>query len=266
MFQILHSVLLILLLVFTRTPFVFAADHSAWTNLLKQHVESGSVNYAAFQNESKHLQDYLNSLARLSKDQFSEETREEKLATWINLYNASVIAKILDFYPVDSIQQIPNFWDDPFVYLAGARYSLREIRDQIVRREFRDERAALALVSGTKSSTPLRSEAYEGNGLIEQLKDQMKLFLADERYNQIKAGQKKIKLAAVFKELANDFVLGYGSHEEGEFSPQEFAILSFIRVHVDDVKLREWIDARKYKIRYEAPDFSLNQSPEKKLK
>ena len=218
------------------------------------------IDYEGFLQDQAKLENYLSSIERLSVEEFADYSREDRMALWINAYNASVIQLILKHYPVDSIQKIHGFWDDKVARIAGMTYSLGEIRDKVFRQGFRDERATLALISGTKSSGPLRNEPYVGNKLTEQLKDQMAAFLSDERFNRIKINQKKLLLSPLFKELADDFILGYSSSDrDSQFSPQEFAVLSFIRIHLADSKLKDWIKARKYKIRFLPYDWSLNR-------
>ncbi len=245
----------------------FPFDHSPWAALLRAHVENGFADYAGFLKDKPALDDYLKRVGDLSVNEFADYSREDRMALWINAYNASVIRRILEFYPIDSIQRIPDFWNMKTVQVAGMRLSLSEIRDKVFRAGFRDERATLALVSGTKSSGPLRNEAYEGPQLLDQLRDQMNFFLSDERFNRIQAKKKKLFLSPLFQELRADFILGYGSSEtDSRFSPEELAILSFIRIHLSDPKVKEWITNREYKLRYLPVNGSLNQSVKEKDK
>lgn len=252
---------LLLLLCFTLlSPACFSADHQAWDELLKAHTDDGLINYGSFQGDKAKLDDYLNGLARYPLESFSNETREERIALWINIFNALVIQEILRHYPVESVSKISNFWDQKRPTVSGLSYSFLEIRDQILRGSFRDERALLALVTGEMSSAPLRNEAYVGSRLSEQLADQMNFFLTHERYNEISNRQKKLRLSPLFREYENDFILGYGQLQEtGKFSPQQFAVLNFIKVHLKDPELQDWIVQSKYKVSYFKKDVNLNE-------
>ena len=244
-----------------RASTVFAFDHSPWDSLLKAHVVGGLVDYGGFLKDKNVLDQYLNQVAHVPIEEFANESRENRIAAWINTYNASVIRLILSVYPVDSVEKIHDFWNQKIVEIAGMRYSLKEVRENVFRRGFRDERATLALVSGTMSSGPLRIEAYEGPRLGEQLRDQMNVFLSDARFNRIGARQKKLHLSPLFRELRDDFVLGYGLPEGGgRFSRAELAVLGFIRIHVSDPLVKEWISGRKYRLRYLPVDLSLNRT------
>lgn len=239
---------------------LFAFDHSLWTLLLKKHVRNGFVDYQNFLNDKTKLNNYLDEINALSEKEFLTFTREDQIALWINLYNATVIQLILDYYPVKSVNEIPGFWNEPNVRVANQVQSLRKIEEEIIRQRFRDERATLCLVSGKKSSPPLRNEAYEGSRLLDQMKDQINFFLSDERWNQIRPKKKKLKISSRLQELRNDFLLGYGTPETDQrFKPDEMAILSFIRIHTTDPDIKKWIETRSYKLKYLPEDSSLNQ-------
>ena len=258
---VLSSFLIFLSVSFLCTPHGYAFDSREWDELLKSHVENGLVHYDAFKNDQAKLEHYLDAIAQYPPESFSNDSREERIALWINVFNASVIRSILKRYPVDSVEKIANFWDDKNVLVSQIAYSFRDIREQVFRGGFREERALLALVPGQMSSGPLRPEAYTGSKLIDQLRDQMDLFLTDERYNQIRVKQKKLRLSPLFREYANDFILGYGSvGDTGKFSPQEFSILNFIKIHVKDPKLKDWIVQSKYKVSYLKKDVRLNDA------
>ncbi len=244
---------------------VYAFEHHDWNALLKAHVKEGEVDYQGFQSSFPQLVRYLQSVENYPIALFSEDSREERLALWINVYNASAIHFILKHYPVRSIDEIKGFFDGKSVLVAGMAYSLREVREEVIRKGFRDERALIALVSGMRSSGPLRAEAYEGGKLLDQLRDQAQVFLTDERYNRIHAKAKKINLSPIFREFADEFILGYGTPEaDGRFSSKEIAVLAFLRIHIADEEVRAWLDGRRFKISYLPEDRSLNEVRETK--
>ena len=80
-------------------------NHSDWNILLQKHVsERGNVNYKAFKKEELKLTSYLNSLS----SNYPSETwsNDEKMAYWINAYNAFTIQLIIENYPISSIKDI----------------------------------------------------------------------------------------------------------------------------------------------------------------
>ena len=134
-----HLPLLVLISVlpFLPSSVAFAFDHSEWGSLLKSHVDHGRVDYKGFANDRGQLDFYLDRIAKIPIDLFAEYDRETRIALWINAYNASAIRLILDHYPIDSPNDIPNFLDEKVVHIAGMKYSLREVRENVFRKSFR---------------------------------------------------------------------------------------------------------------------------------
>ena len=103
-------------------------DHSSWTQLLAKYVDpQGQVNYQGLKIDQANLDAYLQLLA--SNPVQEEWSRAEKLAYWINTYNAYTIKLILNHYPVKSIMDIEGgkAWDKVWIKLGNKSYSLNQI-------------------------------------------------------------------------------------------------------------------------------------------
>ena len=76
-------------------------DHSIWNNLLNKYVSiNGNVNYRGFKKNQSDLKKYIASLnENIPTESWS---KEEKLAYWINAYNAMTIDLILRYYPINT--------------------------------------------------------------------------------------------------------------------------------------------------------------------
>ena len=85
--------------------FDWEASHQVFDNLLSTHVtDTGTVNYSAFKKDQFKLDKYL---ATLRANHPSESwTKNERLAYWINAYNAYTVQLILDNYPLKSIKDL----------------------------------------------------------------------------------------------------------------------------------------------------------------
>ncbi len=99
-------------------------DHSAFDELLKEHVTEGLVDYDAFAR-SPRLRVYLDQLATARLDDLS---RSERLAFWINVYNAYTIQQVNAHEERDSIRNINKTlgllslkgpWSEKMVRAAG---------------------------------------------------------------------------------------------------------------------------------------------------
>jgi hypothetical protein len=156
-------------------------DHSAFDALLKAHVVDGMVDYGAFA-ASKEFQTYLDSLKSADLEALDED---ERLALWINAYNAWTIRLINKHEEKESIRNINKTlflklkgpWKEEFAEVAGKVYHLDNIEHDIIRKQFDEPRIHFALVCAAMGCPPLRSEAFTGAKLDAQLQDQSEEFL-----------------------------------------------------------------------------------------
>jgi hypothetical protein len=252
-----------LLLFFIAFPITFleaeTIDHSAWNQLLHTFVREGYVDYQSFLARRDELNSYLNHLSDITVDQLGELNREERIAFWINLYNASVIQMVLEAYPIERVNQIPAAFEARTVRALGDFFSLSELRDEVLRKGFRDERILLALVSGRMDSPKILNEAYEWNRLESQLDRASHEFAEDPTKNRIEPGAKKIFLSPLFQEFGRDFMLNFSSEGSASgFSETETAVISFLLHHLRDPEKRLFLDSGRYRINYLQKDSRLN--------
>ena len=148
-------------------------SHQVFDNLLSTHVtDTGTVNYMAFKKDQFKLDKYL---ATLRSNHPSESwTKNERLAYWINAYNAFTIKLILDNMPVKSILDIHDgkAWDVEWIKLGNKTYSLNYIENKIIRPVFKEPRIHFAVNCAAKSCPPLLNRAYSAKTLDEQLENQ----------------------------------------------------------------------------------------------
>ncbi|RKE98410.1 uncharacterized protein DUF547 [Ichthyenterobacterium magnum] len=176
-------------------------NHSSWNNLLQKHVTNhGVVNYKGFKKDAKILRNYIASLGELKPN--DDWTKQEKLAYWINAYNAMTIDLILRNYPINSIKDIDKPWEQRLWKLGNKWYNLDEIEHQIIRK-MNEPRIHFALVCAAKSCPKLHNKAFTGLSLENDLTMLTKGFLADKSKNDIT--QNNLKLSKIFKWFAKDF-------------------------------------------------------------
>ncbi len=193
--------------------------HTAWTAILERWVEAGRVDYAGLKRDGQLALDaYLNTLSGACARDYESWTPDERIAFWINAYNAFTVRLILDHYPIASIREIgwlpgAAFREEfiPLPGLKGATVSLDDIEHGTLRSAFREPRIHFALVCAARSCPALRGEAYRGADLDRQLDDQGRAFLHDRTKNQIDAPARTLRLSAIFKWFRRDFDSAAGS-------------------------------------------------------
>ncbi len=178
--------------------------HESYDVLLKKYVSSnGKVDYAGLASEINSIDNYLASLSKVKLDDLT--SRDEKLAFWINAYNAFTIKLILKNYPVKSITDLHDGkpWDVKWISLDGKTLSLNNIENDIIRPTFKDARIHFAVNCAAKSCPPLLNRAYRGTDLDQTLESQTKKFINNTTYNTI--GTSEISISKIFDWYAVDF-------------------------------------------------------------
>lgn len=176
-------------------------DHSIWTIFLQKHVsESGNVDYKNINVNDSDLINYLSQFIEISHN--DSWSKNESLAYWINAYNVFTIKLIIDNYPVKSIKDIKNSWDQKYFPINGEMISLNHIEHEILRK-MDEPRFHFAIVCASESCPKLRKEAYQAEKLEEQLTQATKDFLNDNSKNKITANQ--LELSKIFKWFTKDF-------------------------------------------------------------
>ncbi len=158
-------------------------DHSSFDALLRAHVAAGMVDYDAFQ-ASPAFPKYLGALAMADPASLADE---ERLAYWINVYNAYTIQLINEHAERKSIRNINKTlgiaakgpWHEKLVKAGGSVYHLDNVEHDIIRRQWREPRIHFALVCAAMGCPTLRSEAYTGAKLEQQLAEQARAFLIE---------------------------------------------------------------------------------------
>lgn len=185
-----------------------AVSHQLWEDLLQAYVtEEGVVNYNGFKDNPK-LDQYLELLNQNGPRK--SWSRYDKLAYWINAYNAFTVKLVSKHYPIKSIKDIKKgipfvntVWDIKFIVLDGDTYDLNNIEHGIIRKRFREPRIHFAVNCASESCPALLNHAYTGAKLDDQLTFQAKRFLADKTKNKISSN--KLDLSKIFKWFKKDF-------------------------------------------------------------
>jgi hypothetical protein len=187
-----------------------------WDELLHRYVNAeGRVNYRDWTRESRSpLLQWLEDISNLDIERYSNS--DERLALWINLYNALTIAQVLDRYPIPSIRPtilgVPN-WIGFFrffsrsVYRLGDRaFSLGKIEHDILRREFRDPRIHFALVCASIGCPLLRNQAYRAEIVHDQLAEDARRFIRNPDKVHYNAETGVLYCSKIFKWYRQDFL------------------------------------------------------------
>lgn len=228
----------------------FDHSHGALDELLRAHVRDGWVDYAALKGERAKLDGYLAGLHAVAPAELEGWTRAQRFAFWIDVYNAHVLALVLDHYPVHSIKDIGGLvfnqvWDKEFIPMRAHHpegkdddLSLNDVEHGILRPRFQDARVHAAVNCASYSCPPLADRAFTADRLEEMLEAQMRAFVHDPLRNRFDEESGTLRLSEIFSWFEEDFRRDAGS--EGQpgtvkqylirFAPEQRALIEKARV------------------------------------
>ncbi|MBI4388980.1 MAG: DUF547 domain-containing protein [Nitrospinae bacterium] len=242
-----------IVLAFTAPSSAGSFDFSIWDALLKKYVSPSArsgihfnaVAYAQLKGDPRFAQ-LTGDLGKFSPDRL--QTREERLAFWINAYNILAVKTVVDHFPVKSIKDAGNIvssvWKRAAGVVGGKETTLHEIEHEILRK-MGEPRIHSAIVCASLSCPDLRTEAFVPGKLNIQLDDQMKTFLENrEKGLRVDARKGTVYLSSIFKWFAEDFETKGG-------------VLAFVAQYAAPPD-RKILTGGKSKIAYLDYDWSLN--------
>lgn len=157
-------------------------DHSVFGEVLHKVVNKhGWVDYRKLKRDKslqRKLKAYVEDLSKI--DPNTLEDPRDRLAGWLNLYNAIVLQEVLQHYPIKRVNQVPHFFDQAKHKIGEKTYSLLDIEQSIFLESLQEPRAVFARVTGTTSGPRLRQTPYHPLKLEEQLEDQTWKFLLNK--------------------------------------------------------------------------------------
>jgi hypothetical protein len=222
-------------------------DHGAFDALLRRHVVDGRVDYDAFA-ASTEFAGYLDALRKADPARLGDA---ERLAFWINAYNAYTVRLINRHGERESIRKIGvpgGPWREPIAAVGGRTYHLDHVEHEIVRKQWREPRIHFALVCAAIGCPPLRSEAYTGAKLEAQLDDQARAFLlrSPER-NRVDAASATVYASPIYAKWYRE-----------DFGSTDAAIGEFLARYYPPGPERQLLQSGRFKLVETDYDWTLN--------
>lgn len=199
------------LLIISSSPAL--AYHDKFDALLKDYVKPvtkndinyNGVSYDAWAKDERH-KEVLDEILAINPANL--ETKDEKLAFWINAYNLLTIDLITREGERESIKELGGLitspWDKYDWPIAGKDYTLNDIEHEIIRK-LGEPRIHFAINCAAKSCPDLRTESYRADKLEAQLAEQTKLTFANETKGFKKGSDNSVKITKVMDWFGEDF-------------------------------------------------------------
>ena len=218
-------------------------SHQLLNDVLHSSVKDGLVNYPEIQSDERFAA-YLGLLDRVNP--FALSTERDRLAFWINAYNACAIQGILDGYSPKPYIGWYRYFKSHTCGIGGSRLNLSDLEHEILRKQFHEPRIHFAIVCASSSCPKLPSSAYNAIQIDQQLDQAARAFINDPTRNRFDRKQRIAYLSKIFDWFENDFASSAGS------------VLQFVARYVHDVDLARELTPDVYRIAYLDYDWSLN--------
>lgn len=190
-------------------------DYRWWDDALGRWVHGDAVDYQAVLHEENDLRRFVATFEvagpRSTPERFS--TEPERLAYYINAYNALVLLGVVDNWPIDTVHEVGG-WLDPrpgFGFFYGLRFplddrltNLYELENEVIR-AFADARIHAAINCASESCPALVPHAFEPVTLDTQLDEAMRSFCSTSPHVVVDEKSKQIQLSAIFEWYRSDF-------------------------------------------------------------
>jgi hypothetical protein len=221
-------------------------SYQAWEAVLRAHVHTGVVDYPGIAADAR-FDGFVRQMDRL--DPVSLPTREERLAFWINAYNAFAIKGILDGYsPLTKFGQYRYFIARDY-RVGGQRINLYDLEQKLLIPDFREPRIHFAIVCASRSCPRLQSWVYTVDKLEQQLEQSARDYINDPTRNRFDRERKVAYLSMIFNWFEEDFVAHSGS------------LLGYVKRYVADTQLARELESAPYRVEFLEYDWNLNGIP-----
>jgi len=165
-------------------------------------VSSAGVDYPALIEKRPQLDKALECIESAPLETFS--SKEQRLALYVNAYNAYTVAMILDHYPVASIKDLYGGepWKTPTFSVGGETLTLDQMEHERARK-LADGRVHAVLNCASKGCPPLPPEPMRGKNTDTQLTAAAKAWVESNAWTDL--GDGKIGIARIFLWFPSDF-------------------------------------------------------------
>jgi hypothetical protein len=248
-------------------------DHQPYDSLLQKFVdEKGLVNYGALKSNQSLLQRYLENLQKLNYDEFQLWSREQKMAFWINAYNAVTLAGIIKNYPIEygnlisrarfpknSIRQIGGFWDAVFIQIMKQDISLNEIEHEILRKKYQDPRIHAVLVCAAIGCPILENRAFYPENLDDRLDEANRHFINNPDKVKLDKEKNILYLSSIMDWYKQDYPLSSTANEFYKHYDEDIrGVIEFVLRYMDEDK-KDYILANRPNVKFLDYDWTLNE-------
>lgn len=238
-------------------------QHHIWQEVLSESVDAeGQADFNQLRARPRRLNQYLEQLAAVSPDSHPKffPRQEDRLAYWINAYNALALRNILDYYPLQTLEDYPGGiqgFRTRRRKLGGAPVTLEALEDRLARTYYWKPSVFFALSDLSVSAPVLLNQAYRADVLDAQLRMQLDAFINDPARVRLVSRCGPVRLSPVFEQFERPL----RRYLQEKQPATQSSVLAFIQPRLP-VKERGWLAAECQRtILFRPFDHRLRQVP-----
>lgn len=230
----------------------FDHTHSDLASFLKGAVSPAGVDYDALKGRRAVLDRYLEQVRAAEIDGWS---KPQRLALYVNAYNAYTLKLMLDHGPPHSIRDLDggNVWQTRSFVVAGESVTLNDLEHGKARK-LADGRVHAVVNCASKGCPPLPAAPLTPDGYASQLDAATRTWA---RTNAFTISGDTVKLSQIFDWYAEDFASANQGDLAGVDGRHENA-LWFLSRYVDDAT-RQKLLSGTLSAEWQPYDWTLNQ-------
>ncbi len=188
---------------------------SNYAYILNKYVKESGFDYATLKKNKADTEILLlvtKALEHHTPEHIQQFSKDEQFAIYVNAYNAWMLVKALELYPIESIlNKYPNFYKESKI-IVGREMTFDELEHEILRKQYFDARVHFAVNCASKGCPLLLNEPYAGHKLEQQLEQVTKNFINSQHGVQLTAPESPVaQVSQLFEWFSQDFVKQEGS-------------------------------------------------------
>jgi len=181
----------------------------SYDRLLKKYVSSGGVKYKAWHASAEDKKALSSVVSAIKAQDVSGMSKDEKIAFYLNAYNANILDKILADYPTDGpggggLLGRNRFFKSKNIKVAGKTTSFHALENETIR-PLKEPRIHFALNCASASCPPLHDSAFKSATLDKTLDSLTKKFVSNNPLGVSKVSGGKVAVSKIFDWYGEDF-------------------------------------------------------------
>ena len=198
--------------VFLALPLLFLSANAqtdnwveSYDNLLKKYVKANGVDYKRWHASVADRRALCDVVSAIATTDVSKSDSGERLAFYLNAYNAWILHVVVEAYPVKSIKKAKFLvFRRNHITVAGKKTSFMALENNLLRKEFAEPRMHFALNCASRACPPLQARAFRTRTLKQDLQNLARAFMNDPNFGVSRKG-KHVYLSKIFDWYASDF-------------------------------------------------------------